>query len=457
MSAESKPDIEVFYSYSHQDEALRQQLEKHLRILEHRGVITGWHDRQIGAGTEWAGQIDTHLDTARVILLLVSSDFLASNYCYNVEMKRAMERHAAGEARVIPIILRPVVWEDAPFGKLQALPKDAKPVTSWQNQDEAFVSVTKGVQDAVEGLVREAPANFQSTSPEQVPVHPPQEPEPTTVSPPKKPLVPDQKSRRVFIGAASVGLVIAAVGTYVTVPEVGEWLGLNKPREITTSIGMTLVRIPAGEFQMGSNSSIQPVQSPVHRVRISEPFYLGKYEVTQAQWKAVMGTNPSAFSDNPNQPVENVSWEDVQEFIKRLNEQEGWDVCRLPTDAQWEYAARAGTTMEWYESDVDAIAWYVKNSEGQTHEVGQKRPNAWGLYDMLGNVWEWCYDGMREYTADMVVDPMGLTVAGTPRVIRGGCWQQSEEGVRAAIRNPVAPNDRAHAIGFRCASSGRRR
>jgi len=208
---------------------------------------------------------------------------------------------------------------------------------------------------------------------------------------------------------------------------------------------------------MGSNSSIQPVQSPVHRVRISEPFYLGKYEVTQAQWKAVMGTNPSAFSDNPNQPVENVSWEDVQEFIKRLNEQEGWDVCRLPTDAQWEYAARAGTTMEWYESDVDAIAWYVKNSEGQTHEVGQKRPNAWGLYDMLGNVWEWCYDGMREYTADMVVDPMGLTVAGTPRVIRGGCWQQSEEGVRAAIRNPVAPNDRAHAIGFRCASSGRRR
>ena len=102
---------------------------------------------------------------------------------------------------------------------------------------------------------------------------------------------------------------------------------------------------------MGSNSEQRPLLRPVHRVRISEPFYLGKYEVTQAQWEAVMGKNSSFFRGNLNWPVENVSWEDVQEFITRLNKQEGWEVCRLPTEAQWEYAARAGTTMEWYDSD----------------------------------------------------------------------------------------------------------
>ena len=133
MAMEPKPDIEVFYSYSHRDDELREELERHLSILKRQGIITDWHDRRIGAGTEWKGQIDIHLNTARVVLLLISSDFLASDYCYDIEMRRAMERHESGEARVIPIILRPAIWKGAPFEKLQALPKDAKPVTSWGN------------------------------------------------------------------------------------------------------------------------------------------------------------------------------------------------------------------------------------------------------------------------------------------------------------------------------------
>ena len=117
--SESQPNsIEVFYSYSHEDEELRQQLENHLSILRRQGVITDWHYRQIGAGREWEGEIDAHLNTAHVILLLISSDFIASDYCYDVEMQRAMERHEAGEARVIPVILRPVDWEAAPFSHL---------------------------------------------------------------------------------------------------------------------------------------------------------------------------------------------------------------------------------------------------------------------------------------------------------------------------------------------------
>jgi hypothetical protein len=133
--------IEVFYSYAHEDEKLRDELEKHLTILKRQGVITGWHDRKITAGQKWAGEIDQHLNTARVILLLISADFLASDYCYEVEMTRALERDDRNEARVIPVILRKVDWQGAPFGKLEALPTDAKPITSWSNLDEAFNDV----------------------------------------------------------------------------------------------------------------------------------------------------------------------------------------------------------------------------------------------------------------------------------------------------------------------------
>jgi internalin A len=149
---EPMPTIEVFYSYSHKDEELRDELEKHLSLLKRQGVIRGWHDRRITAGKEWTGQIDEHLNSAGVILLLVSADFLASDYCYDVEVKRAMERHEAGEAVVIPLILRSVDWQSAPFGKLQAFPKDARPVTSWTNQDEAFTDIAIGIRKAVEQL-----------------------------------------------------------------------------------------------------------------------------------------------------------------------------------------------------------------------------------------------------------------------------------------------------------------
>jgi hypothetical protein len=144
--------IEVFFSYAHEDEKLRDQLEKHLSLLKRQGVITGWHDRKIGAGKEWHNEIDIHLNTSRIILLLISSAFIASNYCWDVEVKQAMERHEAKQARVIPVILKPVDWKSAPFSKLQALPKDGKPVIKWGNRDEAFENVTQGIRVAVEEL-----------------------------------------------------------------------------------------------------------------------------------------------------------------------------------------------------------------------------------------------------------------------------------------------------------------
>jgi hypothetical protein len=144
--------IEVFFSYSHKDEELRDEMAKHLSILKREGVITEWYDRDIEVGDEWAKKIDEHLNSAQLILLLISSDFLASDYCYDIEMKRAMERHAAGEALVMPIILRPVVWQSAPFGKVQAYPKNAKPVTTWANRDEAFLDVAQSIRKAVKKM-----------------------------------------------------------------------------------------------------------------------------------------------------------------------------------------------------------------------------------------------------------------------------------------------------------------
>ena len=140
--------IQIFYAYSHnaEDESLRDQLEKHLSLLKRQGIIAGWHDRQIGAGEEWKGQIDRNLESAQVVLLLISPSFLASDYCYDIEMKRAIERHDHGEAKVVPIILRPVDWGGAPFDKLQVLPSDGKPVTLWQDRDEAFKNVAVSIR-----------------------------------------------------------------------------------------------------------------------------------------------------------------------------------------------------------------------------------------------------------------------------------------------------------------------
>jgi len=133
---------------------LRNELDKHLGLLRNQGLIAQWYDRDISAGTEWAKQIDDHLNTADIILLLISPDFIASDYCYSIEMNRALERHELGDARVIPILLRPVDWKDAPFSKLQVLPQDAQPVTTWKNQDLAFEDIAKQIRKVVNELRR---------------------------------------------------------------------------------------------------------------------------------------------------------------------------------------------------------------------------------------------------------------------------------------------------------------
>src|SRR5690242_4224174 len=160
--------IEIFYSYAHEDEALRKELEKHLASLQHQGFIAGWHDRLISGGTEWKHEIDSHLNTAGIILLLISASFIVSDYCYSIEMKRALERHEAGEARVIPIILKPVDWTDAPFSKLQVLPRNRKPITSWKDRNTAFLEVATAIRETLKDLRKSSSINQPST-PVQIP------------------------------------------------------------------------------------------------------------------------------------------------------------------------------------------------------------------------------------------------------------------------------------------------
>jgi len=193
-------------------------------------------------------------------------------------------------------------------------------------------------------------------------------------------------------------------------------------------------------------------EGPQHQVTLTKSFYMGKFKVTQGQWQAVMGSNPS-LSKGLNLPVEAVSWNDCQTFIQKLN-QLGQGSFRLPTEAEWEYACRAGTTTRFYWGDdsnysqIGQFAWYGDNSNFQTHVVGLKLPNAWGLYDMRGNVFEWCQDWYGNYPSSPQVDPTGVN-HGSYKVVRGGGYGVSADGCRSAFRDGFDPGIRGGYIGFR--------
>ena len=246
--------------------------------------------------------------------------------------------------------------------------------------------------------------------------------------------------RRVFASVAVLVIVSGAIGFQA---QQGPGPG---------AAGMEFVKIQPGEFMMGcsgDDSECNSSEKPAHRVRITKAFEMGKYEVTQAQWEPVMGSNPSNFKGE-GRPVEQVSWNDVQLFLQRLNSRNDGYRYRLPTEAEWEYAARAGTAGA-YAGSLDAIAWYSNNSGSQTHPVGQKQPNAWGLYDMQGNVAEWVQDWYyaNYYKSSPVSDPQGPK-SGISRVLRGGSWDYNNRVSRVSFRGFNGPSDRINYFGFRC-------
>ena len=222
--------------------------------------------------------------------------------------------------------------------------------------------------------------------------------------------------------------------------------------------GMALVRVPGGCYQMGNVfDGGGPEEKPAHEVCLGD-FYVGQHEVTQGEWKAVMGSNPSEHASCSDAcPVEMVSWDDVQAFLARLNARSAGGQYRLPTEAEWEYAARSGGKREKYSGgsdDVGQVAWYLWNAEGP-HPVGTRAPNGLGLHDMTGNVWEWTADwyGEAYYAASPRQSPTG-PATGDRRVVRGGSYANEAFDVRACYRNFLPPDHRSGSKGFRLAATG---
>ncbi|MFN0128196.1 MAG: formylglycine-generating enzyme family protein [Verrucomicrobiales bacterium] len=230
--------------------------------------------------------------------------------------------------------------------------------------------------------------------------------------------------------------------------------GKESPKELTVDLGggvkLEMVLVPAGEFMMGDKEN-----KPAHKVKITRPFYLGKYEVTQKQWEAVMGNNPSRFKGARN-PVEQVSWDDCQKFIETLNAKAGLQAGRfaLPTEAQWEYASRGGRETRYCYGDekpgLVEYGWFSDNSGSRTQPVGGRKPNDWGLFDMHGNVSEWCQDWFGgDYYANSPEDNPAGPEAGTSRVVRGGFWGGSAWACRSPFRDYNSVSRLGHHLGCR--------
>jgi formylglycine-generating enzyme required for sulfatase activity len=457
-SCMNQPAIEIFFSYARKDELLRDELAKHLKPLQQEGIIKAWHDREIPPGAEWQNEIDRHLESAQIILLLISADFLASDYCYSFELKRALERHASNEACVIPVILRSCDWQNTRFGKLQVLPTDGKPIQSrsWFDLDEAFTDVVKGLRRSIAQLTPISVETSTSTS-SNTPVQSIGEPLEQN-KPPLKPF-PFKTVR-----LNERGQIIERPP--ITVNRFMEDLGKG--------LQLAMIEIPAGEFLMGSPGAETlgseyewyklDFERPQHLVHVPR-FYLGQALITQGQWQVLMGKNPSFFTGDDNLPVEKVSWLDSIEFCQKLSDKTG-RTYRLPSEAEWEYACRAGSekpfafgkTINPEVVNYDGNYPYGKVSKGtyleKTTLAGKFPANSFGLYDMHGNLWEWCLDEWVDNYSDAPVDGSvrgyaNLLDSNKNRVIRGGSWFYDGSSCRSAFRHYLTATHSYSFVGLR--------
>ena len=255
-------------------------------------------------------------------------------------------------------------------------------------------------------------------------------------------------NKKIIWECAEDGVILADVVLKLNIKKENNTLGKTDKDLIK------MVFVEGGTFLMGCTVEQDGVchndEKPAHPVRLNS-FYIGKYTITQGQWKAVMGNNPSYFAKGDNYPVDNVSWEDAQEFIRQLNKMTGKSY-RLPTEAEWEYAARGGKKSHihiYSGSDrANEVSWNESNSDNGTHLVGSKSPNELGIYDMSGNLWEWCNDWFAPYPASTQTNPTGPS-SGTYRVLRGGSWKVPSSDCRVSYRYDINPNDRYYSLGFR--------
>lgn len=530
MSKLQQSPINIFIAYSREDKAYLDELLKHLEVLIDDKPIHVWHDAEIVPGERWETTIKTNLNRADIILLLISSDSLSSDYFHDQKMQNALQRHKQGASVVIPVILRPCMWESKKeLSELQALPTDGKAVSQWSDADNAYTDIVKGIDRSIKRLKNPVQTSTaQSTSTRSDTSHLPTEsgntskPSTATKSNKKatKPLVIGLLSVMglallFFAGRTILGdktnsdepttKVITENPTQTTsdkeqtekeeiadtkpLPETEE---ISAPEQVEGEANLPkMIMVKGGTFEMGCKDKQEKCrgdEKPAHTVNLSD-FWMAEHEMTIAQFKAfVDATNytttaeeegesfiyfeykvgriqPSVSwrdniagepytSEEYDNPVIHVSWSDAVAYCEWLSHKTGHKY-RLPTEAEWEYAARGGIHKErkLYSGgdDIDIVAWHGKNAKKiGTRTVKTKKPNALGLYDMSGNVQEWCRDWYSKdyYEIDLPNNPKGLRV-GTKRVIRGGSWYEHPSRSRVKYRAYQHPSNSKMYIGFR--------
>jgi formylglycine-generating enzyme len=411
----SAPDarpVRVFVAYAHEDVAHRDRLVKIMVPWERQGLIKIWADHKLSGGDVWDKKIKEELERADLILILMSVDAIASEYIHGVELHKALERHLQGTVRVVPVIVRICAWkEETWLGQVQAIPRSGAPIAEHSSSDRAWDEVRQQLKEVVDSL--------------RIAV-----------------------SRPSSVGEVRVTPPAPAVPTLSTAH--------NEPwHDIwTDKAGLAYVRIAPGKFLMGASKGDREAEGnekPQHEVETTREFWISRTPVTVGAYRkfveATHGQMPGSprFAQDDTHPVVNVSWDEAMAYCK-------WAECRLPTEAEWEYAARGGSPKPRY-GDLDKIAWYDQNSGGVTHPVGKLNPNGYGLHDTLGNVWEWCSDWYDEkyYRSNPGGwrDPQGPP-AGTLRSLRGGSWNDNAWVARVSDRNWFHPEVRFSSLGFRC-------
>ncbi len=441
----------IFISYSHRDERLKERLATHLSVL--RGRLDVWDDRRLRAGDNWYAEIEAAIESADVAVMLISADFLSSDFISKEEVPRLLKRLQEDGLAMVPILVRSCAWKEIPWlSAMQIRPTNARPLTALKGnaREDALSALTVEI---VELAGKKTPPNEPAANAAATDAPPMEPPESVAAAddPPKT-----SKAEQISVEAPLEPSL--AWANQLGRDTAGDWASVEM-----VGIKQRLRWIPPGEFIMGSPESEvgrHDDEGPTHKVTLTHGYWLAETPCTQALWQAVMRENPSHYK-SPQRPVENVSFEDCQQFIERLNQQIPGLAARLPSEAEWEYACRAGTSGATWNGELqivnrespvlESIAWYCGNRglgvEDGPRGVGQKRPNPWGLYDMLGNVFEWCQDGWRSYAQRPEVDPEEQE--GAVRVARGGSWLSRGRLVRAAYRQPRLLSAQAVHQGFR--------
>jgi formylglycine-generating enzyme required for sulfatase activity len=506
--------IEVFLSYSHKDDELRQELSSHLSSLTRQKLIKPWDDRAIDAGTEWAQEIAQNLERAEIILLLVSANFMSSDYCYGIELFKALERHQAQTVQVIPIIIRACDWQESPLGQLQAI----QSVASSRNQydrDHSWVEVitevrkvAKQIRDRKILAVQKQAELYQIFRDKALAIYQDYYQDGSLSVAAKSLLKKTWKD--LGLDEASAQKILLEVEEYQEhlveyrsaflselstqaelVPaqrrllrKLQDAFGLEdaeikqiedqvladrspKPlldyfsTDLGSGVFLEMLKIPGGSFLMGSpEGQGNDDERPQHLVTVPE-FFMGKYPVTQAQWRSIaalpsvkisLKPDPSHFK-GADLPVENVSWRQAVEFCQRLSRFRP-DEYRLPSEAEWEYACRANTVTQFCFGDTldEKLANFNENV-GQTTAVGSYPSNVFGLLDMHGNTWEWCLDNWCENYYGAPIDGSAWINSNAEkdysRLLRGGSLFGDPNDCRSACRFRSIAGGYSLNVGFR--------